>query len=254
MSPRRWARSWPTWRARWVSACALLMHGLVLSGLLQLAPRWPPLDRLQVAPPFEGVWIAPSSLSSPSPARQAETLRQASSAIQASRPAALRSRSPDPVHPSPAAGPGLSVGHARSDPAPQADAAPAPGAASLAGEQAVAPGPGAAASTAEPPAPTAQAAPPEARVDARPDHAYNPPPDYPLALREQGIGGVVWLRVWVDVEGRAAEVRLARGSGYRLLDEAAVRAVRQWRFIPARSGDQTQASWVEFPIRFVLKG
>lgn len=94
----------------------------------------------------------------------------------------------------------------------------------------------------------------EPQVGARPDYAYNPPPDYPLALREQGIGGVVWLRVWVDGDGRPGEIRLARGSGYRLLDDAAVRAVRHWRFLPARSGDQTIASWVEFPIRFALSG
>ena len=90
--------------------------------------------------------------------------------------------------------------------------------------------------------------------EARPDYAYNPPPDYPLVMREQGIGGVVWLRVWVDGEGRPGEIRLVRGSGYRLLDDAAMRAVRHWRFVPARSGDQTTASWVEFPIRFALSG
>lgn len=98
----------------------------------------------------------------------------------------------------------------------------------------------------------AQAA--EPRTGARPDYAYNPAPDYPLALREQGIGGVVWLRVWVDGEGRPGEIRLAKGSGYRLLDDAAMRAVKHWRFVPARSGDQTLASWVEFPIRFALNG
>lgn len=87
---------------------------------------------------------------------------------------------------------------------------------------------------------------------AHPDYAHNPAPDYPLALREQGIGGIVWLRVWVDQDGRPAEIRLHKGSGYRLLDDAALRAVRHWRFIPARVGPQPQASWVEFPIRFTL--
>lgn len=87
---------------------------------------------------------------------------------------------------------------------------------------------------------------------AHPDYAHNPGPDYPLALREQGIGGIVWLRVWVDQDGRPAEIRLHKGSGYRLLDDAALRAVRHWRFIPARVGPQPQASWVEFPIRFTL--
>ena len=87
---------------------------------------------------------------------------------------------------------------------------------------------------------------------ARPDYAFNPQPDYPMLLREHGIGGVVWLRVWVDSEGRPAEIKLAKGSGYRLLDDAALRAVRLWRFIPAQNGTQRLASWVEFPIRFTL--
>lgn len=90
--------------------------------------------------------------------------------------------------------------------------------------------------------------------DAKPDYAYNPQPDYPLLLREQGVGGVVWLRVWVDTDGHPGEIKLAKGSGYRLLDDSAVRAVRQWRFVPAKKGDQSLASWVEFPIRFTLNG
>ena len=89
---------------------------------------------------------------------------------------------------------------------------------------------------------------------AEPDYAYNPQPDYPVLLREQGVGGVVWLRVWVDSDGYPSEIKLARGSGYRLLDDAALRAVRLWRFTPAKRGDNRLASWVEFPIRFTLNG
>lgn len=88
----------------------------------------------------------------------------------------------------------------------------------------------------------------------KPDYAYNPQPDYPMLLREQGVGGVVWLRVWVDSDGHPGEIKLAKGSGYRLLDDAALRAVRQWRFVPAKKGAQSLASWVEFPIRFTLNG
>lgn len=88
----------------------------------------------------------------------------------------------------------------------------------------------------------------------KPDYAYNPQPDYPMLLREQGVGGVVWLRVWVDSDGHPGEIKLAKGSGYRLLDESALRAVRQWRFVPAKKGDQSLASWVEFAIRFTLNG
>jgi protein TonB len=85
---------------------------------------------------------------------------------------------------------------------------------------------------------------------AHPDYAYNPQPEYPELLREQGVGGVVWLKVWVHSDGQPGQVSLLRGSGYRLLDAAAVRAVHGWRFLPAKQGAQALASWVEFPIRF----
>ena len=89
---------------------------------------------------------------------------------------------------------------------------------------------------------------------ARPDHAHNPKPAYPLALRDLGVSGVVWLRVWVDNTGRPREIELAKGSGYRLFDEAALRAVQHWRFIPAKNEQQSLASWVEFAVRFEING
>jgi protein TonB len=89
---------------------------------------------------------------------------------------------------------------------------------------------------------------------ARPDHAHNPKPAYPLALRDLGLTGVVWLRVWVDKTGRPREIELAKGSGYRLFDEAALRAVQHWRFVPAKNEQQSLASWVEFAVRFEING
>ena len=94
----------------------------------------------------------------------------------------------------------------------------------------------------------------EPLATARPDHAYSPKPAYPLALRDLGVSGVVWLRVWVDKTGRPQEIELSKGSGYRLFDEAALRAVQQWRFIPAKNEQQSLASWVEFAVRFEING
>lgn len=125
-------------------------------------------------------------------------------------------------------------------PAVTADAgAPAPAAPQLALQAAVV-----AATVAKPePAPVQM---------ARPDHAHSPQPEYPMALRELGVQGTVLLRVWVEPDGRPGDIRLARSSGQRLFDDAALRAVRNWRFLPARTGEQAIASWVEFPIRFNL--
>lgn len=242
MRPSRSSRGWR------VACLSLLLHGLALLGLLQLGGRAAPADRPRGTPPLALVWVAhppapvPVSHAAsdpvPHPLRPPTRPVRASSAAQWA-PQRVANREPS------------------SQPSPQVEAmpeAPVSSPLALAGQGAPA-APAAStrvtssATVATPATPAA-----EPQVGARPDYAYNPPPDYPLALREQGIGGVVWLRVWVDGDGRPGEIRLARGSGYRLLDDAAVRAVRHWRFLPARSGDQTIASWVEFPIRFALSG
>lgn len=90
--------------------------------------------------------------------------------------------------------------------------------------------------------------------DAKPEHALNAPPDYPITLRQRGIEGTVWLRVRVDHAGLPEQIVLFKTSGYRLFDEAALRAVSRWRFKPAKSQGRHLATWVEFPVRFILRG
>ena len=68
-----------------------------------------------------------------------------------------------------------------------------------------------------------------------------------------GIQGQVVLRVKVDTEGRASEVLISGGSGWRLLDEAARRVAESCPYIPARRGEQRLVSWVEYPVRFALQ-
>lgn len=75
---------------------------------------------------------------------------------------------------------------------------------------------------------------------------------YPALLRERGVQGQVRLRVKVDEHGRAAEVLVAQGSGFRLLDEAARRVAESCPYLPARRGDQQVASWIEYAVRFAL--
>ncbi len=62
------------------------------------------------------------------------------------------------------------------------------------------------------------------------------------------------LRVKVGADGRAAEVQLLRGSGWRLFDEAALAQARGCSFRPAVEGERPVAEWVEFPVRFALGG
>jgi protein TonB len=55
-------------------------------------------------------------------------------------------------------------------------------------------------------------------------------PDYPLIARQARLQGLVILEAHVDSAGAVREVRVLRGIP--LLNEAAVAAVRQWRYKP----------------------
>ena len=90
------------------------------------------------------------------------------------------------------------------------------------------------------------------RTMAKPNYLRNPPPKYPAESRKLHEEGVVLLKVSVTAEGRAADVRLQRSSGFTRLDEAALKAVRRWEFNPARSGATPVACVVEVPVRFGL--
>lgn len=81
----------------------------------------------------------------------------------------------------------------------------------------------------------------------------NPPPRYPLTARRNGDEGTVMLRVLVTTEGTAARVELDRTSGSASLDGAALEAVRNWRFVPARRGSQNVEDWVRVPVVFRLE-
>lgn len=91
------------------------------------------------------------------------------------------------------------------------------------------------------------------RREVVPLYRQNPPPEYPLAARRRGYQGTVVLNVLVNAEGRVENLWVADSSGYRLLDNAAVRAVKNWFFIPGKIGGKTVKMWVRIPVRFQLQ-
>ena len=104
------------------------------------------------------------------------------------------------------------------------------------------------------PAPTRIATTPpasEPRFDA--DYLNNPAPTYPPVSKKRLEQGVAILRVHVSTDGQPVEVLLHRSSGFDALDEAALKSVRRWKFIPARQADMIVAAWVLVPVAFSLK-
>jgi protein TonB len=89
-------------------------------------------------------------------------------------------------------------------------------------------------------------------VSARPRYRNNPKPGYPVAARRLRQQGTVLLSVAVNQSGKPTLVSVKESSGSRVLDDAAVNAVRAWDFEPARSDGRPVASRVEIPLRFEL--
>jgi len=78
-------------------------------------------------------------------------------------------------------------------------------------------------------------------------------PEYPARARALEIEGQVLLEVVLDRNGRPeAGIRVLRSVA--MLDAAAVAAVRQWRFRPARAAEGHAVRVImEVPVRFVLR-
>ena len=57
------------------------------------------------------------------------------------------------------------------------------------------------------------------------------PVQYPLVLKEKGIGGTVRLKVFIKPDGSVRDTEVLGGSA--ILAESAQKSVSQWKFSPA---------------------
>jgi protein TonB len=78
----------------------------------------------------------------------------------------------------------------------------------------------------------------------------NPPPKYPVLARKNKQQGTVLLDIQVSVEGEPKSVKIEKSSGFDTLDEAALDAVKKWKFVPARRGSSLVEAGVIIPIEF----
>ena len=77
-------------------------------------------------------------------------------------------------------------------------------------------------------------------------------PHYPVVAKESGLEGVVVLKVEVLKNGSVGDVVVAKSlqSGQDGLDELAIKAVKQWEFVPAKNKGNPVSVWITIPIRF----
>jgi len=93
---------------------------------------------------------------------------------------------------------------------------------------------------------------PEQAVDARARFVSGSAPAYPEAARSEGVEGHVHLELVVGVSGSVESARLLHGVGHGL-DEAALRAARQFRFAPATRGGRPVRVRMAWSLEFRLR-
>ncbi|PMG17660.1 energy transducer TonB [Vibrio splendidus] len=78
------------------------------------------------------------------------------------------------------------------------------------------------------------------------------PPNYPRQARRRGVEGVATYEVWLDAEGKQIKQALVNSSGALMLDNAALDAIKQWKFSPHTVNGRAIAHRVQIPVRFKL--
>jgi periplasmic protein TonB len=113
------------------------------------------------------------------------------------------------------------------------------------------------------PTPVVNDPPVVSKVEATPEPVVIPPrsdasglnnasPTYPAMSRRLAEQGKVLLEVLILANGTVGEIKLKQSSGFKRLDDAALQTVKQWRFQPAKRGNQAIDYWYLQPISFSL--
>jgi TonB family protein len=89
-------------------------------------------------------------------------------------------------------------------------------------------------------------------VIAYPLYKENAPPVYPEIARVRGYEGIVLVFAEILPDGRVGKIKIRKSSGYAILDQSAIKAVKPWKFEPAKKSGSPFTAWVELPIKFVL--
>ena len=74
---------------------------------------------------------------------------------------------------------------------------------------------------------------------------------YPEEARRAGIEGTVTLSITIDNEGKAVAAKVLKGAGYGL-DEAALTAIKRFRFKPAIKGGEAVSTEMKYSYTFLL--
>ncbi len=77
-------------------------------------------------------------------------------------------------------------------------------------------------------------------------------PEYTAEAKKKKIEGSVTLEIVVDRKGNVVAAKVVKGLGYGL-DENAIIAVREWKYVPAQKDDEPVAVKMEVTVDFYLR-
>ncbi len=88
-------------------------------------------------------------------------------------------------------------------------------------------------------------------VEKEPQIVRRVVPRYPEIAARAGLEGKVWVKVWVDREGKVRQALVLK-SDNDIFNDAAVDAAKQFLFTPAYMSDGPVSVWVAMPFTFRL--
>lgn len=87
--------------------------------------------------------------------------------------------------------------------------------------------------------------------DVRPTPVKTPPPEYPDKMRRDGVSGVVAIKVEIDENGAVSNCSVAKSSNAEF-EQPALKAVKNWKFTPAKKDGAPVKVSLVIPIKFNL--
>ena len=77
---------------------------------------------------------------------------------------------------------------------------------------------------------------------------YRAPPTYPRDAAKGGINGFVEMELEIQADGRVKSARVIRASPRDTFEQAALDAIRKWRFEPSFSPSRRAVQRIEFKL------
>lgn len=90
----------------------------------------------------------------------------------------------------------------------------------------------------------------ENTVDVKPTVVSRPPLEYPAEAAKNGIKGYVIINILIGKDGTVELAKVLESQPSDIFDNAALNAVRSWRFSPAKYKMKPVKMWAKQKIRF----